>query len=214
MFKQLLSKLHAPVYGKRLDVLTDLFLPHCREGDAILDVGCGSGQLGAELVKRAAERAINIRVSGLEQFPRGGEPIAVTKYDGGRFPFQDHSFDIVIVADVLHHETDAIALLRECIRVSKRLVVIKDHQLSGPLAQLRVSFIDWAANAPYGVECLYCYNTPAEWESIVRELQLMPVALYSSMDLYPPGLNLLFGRRLQYLAICQVPHAEEASQSG
>ena len=58
-----------------------------------------------------------------------------------------------------------------------------------------MSLIDWAANAPYGVECLYRYNTPAEWDSIIRKHQLTPLAVYSSIDLYPPMLNLLFGRR-------------------
>jgi SAM-dependent methyltransferase len=205
MLKRLLSKLHAPVYRKRLEVLTRLLLPHLRDGDAVLDVGCGSGQLGIELMERAKEKMINVRVCGLERFPRGDEPILVTRYDGRRFPFSDKAFDVVIVADVLHHENDPDALLRECIRTSKRCVVIKDHQLSGRLAKARVSLIDWAANAPYGVECLYRYNTPAEWDSIIRNHQLTPLAVYSSIDLYPPMLNLLFGRGLQVLAICRVP---------
>jgi len=68
-----------------------------------------------------------------------------------------------------------------------------------------VSLIDWAANAPYGVECLYRYNTPAGWDSIIRKHRLTPLAVYSSIDLYPPMLNLLFGRGLQVLAICRVP---------
>jgi ubiquinone/menaquinone biosynthesis C-methylase UbiE len=205
MLKKLLSHLHAPVYQKRLSVLADLILPHLRQGDAILDVGCGSGQFGAELVRRAADNGINFTVSGLESFPRGGEPITVTPYKGGAFPFGDRSFDVTMVADVLHHEKDPMALLYECIRVSKRYLVIKDHQLAGPLANVRVSFIDWAANAPYGVKCLYRYNTPQQWESILRSLKLKPVALYPALNLYPGGLNFLFGRKLQYLAICQVP---------
>ena len=206
MLKKLLSKLHAPVYRKRLAVLSELLFSHLRDGDQVLDVGCGSGQLGAELVKRATANGICLRVSGLERLPRGNEPIPVIRYGGGQFPLPERGFDMVIVADVLHHETHPDALLRECIRVSRRLVAIKDHQLSGLLAQQRVAFIDWAANAPYGIECLYRYNTPAEWESILRDLGLTPLALYSSMNLYPAGLNLLFGRRLQYLAICRVPN--------
>jgi SAM-dependent methyltransferase len=209
MLKRLLSKLHAPVYRKRLEVLTSLLLPHLRGGDAVLDVGCGSGQLGIELMERAKEKMINVRVSGLERFPRGDEPIFVTRYDGRRFPFSDKAFDVVIVADVLHHENDPDALLRECIRTSKRFVVIKDHQLSGPLAKARVSLIDWAANVPYDVACLYRYNTPAEWDSVIRGHQLTPLAVYSSIDLYPPMLNLLFGRGLQVLAICRVPATAE-----
>jgi SAM-dependent methyltransferase len=147
-------------------------------------------------------------MEGLERFARGDEPITVTRYNGGEFPYADESFDVVIVADVLHHEENPDTLLRECIRVSRRLVIIKDHQLSGPLAKARVSLIDWAANAPYGVKCLYRYHTPREWDSILRELHLAPIALYRSIDLYPVGFNFLFGRRLQYLAVCEVARGQ------
>jgi hypothetical protein len=112
---------------------------------------------------------------------------------------------MVVVADVLHHEENPEALLRECVRVSKRLICIKDHQLSGPFAKARVSLIDWAANTPYGVKCLYNYNTPARWSRILEEFYLTPVAIHPAIDLYPAGFNFLFGRKLQYLAVCRVP---------
>lgn len=206
MLTSILAQLHAPIYRKRLSVLTGLILPHLCEDDAILDVGCGAGTLGAAVQSRALAHGIKISVQGLERFPRGGEPIQVTRYDGGRFPFADRSFEVVIVADVLHHEPHPDPLLHECIRVCKRCLVIKDHQLCGPLAKARVSLIDWAANAPYGVACLYRYRRPSEWNSVLRDLRLRPVALHPSIDLYPPGFNFLFGRCLQYLAVCRVPY--------
>ena len=207
MLKNLLAGLHAPVYRKRLQVLVDLILPHLRDNDRILDVGCGGGLLSLELMQKSSAQGIRVHAEGLERFPRGQEPIPVSPYGGGRFPFEDRTFDSVIIADVLHHEEDPMSLLRECRRVSKRDVIIKDHQLCGPLAKARVSLIDWAANAPYGVECLYRYNTPRQWESILRDLRLTPVALHQSINLYPPGFNFLFGRRLQYLAVCRVPES-------
>jgi hypothetical protein len=42
---------------------------------------------------------------------------------------------VVMVADVLHHEARPLELLRECVRVSKRDLVIKDHQLSRATGQ-------------------------------------------------------------------------------
>ncbi len=203
--KALLTYLHAPIYDGRLRVLIELILPHLRAGDRILDVGCGGGALGARLYSEAAARGLDVQVSGLERFPRGGESITVISYEGGRFPLADQAFDVVIVADVLHHEPEPGSLLRECVRVAKRNLIIKDHQLSGPLARMRLSLIDWAANAPYGVKCLFRYNRPEEWDAILRDLRLTPDALYRSIDLYPTGFNFLFGRRLQYLAICTVP---------
>ncbi len=208
MFKTLLAALHAPVYRKRLEVLVDLILPHLRPNDRVLDVGCGGGLLSSELTNKSSAKGTPIRAEGLERFPRGGEPIPVSPYDGGRFPFEDQTFDSVVIADVLHHEKDPRSLLRECGRVSRRDVIIKDHQLAGRLAKARLSLIDWAANAPYGVECLYRYNTPQEWDSFLREVGLTPIALHRSINLYPPIFNFLFGRRLQYLAVCRIPEAQ------
>ena len=124
--------------------------------------------------------------------------------DGRTIPMEDGAYDVVILADVLHHEDDPDRLLAECVRVSRRLLIVKDHQEAGPLAHARISLIDWAANAPYGVRCLYRYNTPAGWEDLWRRLGLRVVEERRAMDLYPPVVNLAFGRRLQYLAVLEV----------
>jgi SAM-dependent methyltransferase len=187
-------------------VLTDIITRHFQSGDKVLDVGCGSGALGASLLK--ANVVPDVTVEGLEKYPRGGEPIRVIGYPGAEFPLLDDSYDIVILADVLHHEADPDALLRESIRVCRRLLIIKDHQLSGRSAYARVSLIDWAANAPYGVPCLYRYNTPGEWDELIRRFRLQPVERFDTMSLYPAVVNLLFGRRVQFLVVCRVDHAD------
>jgi hypothetical protein len=71
-----------------------------------------------------------------------------------------------------------------------------------------VSLIDWAANAPYGVPCLYRYNTPAQWDEIIRRFRLQPVERFDTMSLYPAVVNLLFGRRLQFLVVARVNKTE------
>jgi len=210
MLAKLLSALHRPIYDKRLEVLVETISPHLEPGDKVLDVGCGSGALGAALLK--ANGAKNLVVHGLEKHRRGGEPIQVVPYDEKQFPFTDNSYDAVIVADVLHHEEEPEQLLRECIRVSRRLLVIKDHQITGPLAYERICLIDWAANAPYGVRCLYRYKTPQEWSACLEHLLLEPVQRLDRMNLYPPVVNLLFGRSLQFLAIGNVSNAKSGER--
>jgi SAM-dependent methyltransferase len=200
MLSGLMTKMHRPIYEARLRELVRRIMPHLRAGDRVLDVGCGNGTLGRALMDEP-DAPKGLIVEGLERAPRGGEPITVHAYDGVAMPFEGQSYDAVIVADVLHHERDPMRLLRECARVSRRLVIIKDHQVKGLLAQQRISLMDWAANAPYGVPCLYTYNTPDEWKLIPIELRLGVVEEIPTMNLYPAGWNLIFGKSLQYMAI-------------
>lgn len=200
----LMAAMHKPVYAARLRELLRRIVPRLRENDRVLDVGCGGGTLGRAIMDDPACPK-GVVVTGLERFKRGGEPIEVIPYDGVAFPFPDNAFDIVIVADVLHHEEDPDRLLRECARTARRLVIVKDHQVKGALAQQRISLIDWAANAPYGVKCLYRYNTPAQWSATPARLGLHPGEQIHSMNLYPPVFNLLFGRGLQYMGFWEKP---------
>jgi Methylase involved in ubiquinone/menaquinone biosynthesis len=196
-FSKLMAALHAPIYRSRLRELVARITPHLRPGDRVLDVGCGNGTLGRALM----EATSGVTVEGLERFARGGEPIHVHRYEGGRMPFEDGAYDAVIVADVLHHEEDPEGLLGECARVSRRLVIVKDHQLKGLLAKPRVCFMDWAANAPYGVRCLFRYNTPAQWAEVPGRLGLEVVEALGSMKVYPPVVNAVFGGGLHYFAV-------------
>jgi len=203
LLRQLMLALHAPVYRSRLRELVYCITPHLIKGDYVLDVGCGSGVLGKAILESSLCPP-NVSVEGIERVKRGGEPIKVIAYDGTTIPQPDNTYDVVILADVLHHELNPDRLLSECIRVSRRLVIIKDHQLKGWLAWLRVSFIDWAANAPYGVPCLYRYNSPKEWVNLRYRYGLTVVEERSSMRLYPPVVNFFFGRSLQYMAVLQL----------
>jgi len=210
---KLMHAMHRPVYESRLRELVRRITPHLHEGDSVLDVGCGVGTLGQALLD-APDRVAGLEVRGLERVKRGGEPIEVLEYDGGDIPLEDNSCDVVILADVLHHEPDFDRLLGECVRVSSRLIIIKDHVIAGPMAQRRISLIDWAANAPYGVPCLYRYNTPGEWRAIHARFGLEPIEELTSMQLYPPIVNLLFGRRLQYFAALERAAGAPVSANG
>jgi len=200
----IMARLHAPVYASRLRELVRLIIPRLKQADQILDVGCGSGALGRTILDDPC-CPLDVKVLGLERARRRDCLIEVGVYDGGIIPYTDRSYDVVILADVLHHAADPDQIFSECVRVSRRLLVIKDHQLKGFLAYARVSLIDWAANTPYGVPCLYRYYTPAQWEESNRRHGLRVLEEFTSMSLYPYIYNLLFGGSLQYMVIAEVP---------
>ena len=204
MIRRFMQIMHRPVYDSRIRELVRQIIAVLQPNDQVLDVGCGFGALGRAILD-SPQCPSGVTVRGLERVKRAGEMIEIDAYDGARFPYQDRSFDVVILADVLHHEADPHHLIDECVRVSRRLLIIKDHQIDGFLARQRISLIDWAANAPYGVPCLFRYNTAAQWRESHRRHGLMVEREMRSMNLYPPLFNLLFGRRLQYYAVLRVP---------
>ncbi|HEY4086818.1 MAG TPA: hypothetical protein VGM43_12815, partial [Bryobacteraceae bacterium] len=111
------------------------------------------------------------------------------------------TFDAVIVADVLHHDHDQSRLLYESARVSKHLVIVKDHLREGLLAQERISLLDWAANAGYSVPVLYKYNNLAEWHELIGRYSSKILTERTSIDIYPPVFNHLLGKGLHYFTV-------------
>lgn len=93
----------------------DVFLSMLSAQDRkILDVGCGSGALGAKLVAQGKE------VVGMEQDARLSDQASrsLTKVITGdacqqALPFEQGYFDAIIYADVLEHLVDPLALLRQ-----------------------------------------------------------------------------------------------------
>lgn len=196
----LMKSMHAPVYRSRLAGLAGVITPELLATDRVLDVGCGNGQLGQALM----EAMPGVNVAGLERAVRDGAAIKVTAYDGVTIPFEDNTFDVVIVADVVHHDPEPLRVLRECRRVAKRLVILKDHKVDGPAVTLpyrRICLMDWAANVQYGIPCLYDYPAREGWHKRFAAIGARVVKEHEKLQLYPPPYRWFFTPRLQYLAI-------------
>lgn len=199
---RLMRAMHAPIYASRQRVLAEIVAQFLPTGGRLLDVGCGGGTLAAAVIAHPI-CGRNSTAVGLERAVRGDEPIRVVAYNGGAFPFADDSFDVVLIADVLHHESDELGLLAECGRVARSVVVVKDHVRCGVAAQWRIALMDWAANRPYGIPCLYRYHTLAQWRECMEKCGLDILREIHPMKLYPPFWQQIFGGKLQYLAIAR-----------
>jgi len=141
------------VFERRINILASLIAEFLPEGSKVLDVGCGDGQIDQLIMQKKP----GISISGTDVLVRQKTHIPVRLFDGNRLPFEDKSFDALTFVDVLHHTEDPQILLREAERVSKGIIVIKDHIKKGYLDDMILKLMDYVGNACHGVVLPYNY---------------------------------------------------------
>ncbi len=175
----------------------------------ILDIGCGDGLL-AHFINEI-RHDINLR--GLDIQDRDLTYISVERFDGETIPYNDASFDGVMLVDVLHHLREPLTLLSEATRVAHKTILIKDHTLDGLLAGPTLRAMDWVGNARYGVPLPYNYWSKQKWLQAFDALGLEIRSWTTSLKLYPWPASCLFDRSLHFVARLSVPRASVKGNS-
>jgi SAM-dependent methyltransferase len=184
------------VHNRRVDKLCEHLSALVPDGATVLDVGCGDGML-ARFIQ---ESRPDIEIQGIDVFVREKTHVPVKEFDGKAIPFADHSFDVVMFVDVLHHTEDLTVLLKEAARVAKKCIILKDHTDEGFLSNTTLRFMDWVGNKPHGVVLPYNYWTLDKWQSTIKELKLRTEVWKKDLELYPKMADWIFGRSLHFVA--------------
>jgi len=142
-------------------------------------------------------------VTGAEVLPRPGCRIPVVSFDGRRLPFPAGSFDACLLIDVLHHAESPEALLSEAARVGSGRVLLKDHLREGLAAGSCLRFMDVIGNRRHGIALRYRYLNSEEWRRLFATCELGVLREDPLRRLYPFPASLVFGRRLNFMAMLQ-----------
>ncbi len=102
-------------------------LPHLREDAAVLDVGCGPGNISADIATRVPrgtvigiDRSPDVVARALREYPSGDHHnLTFAVADVFALPYADETFDVVYVHQVLQHLGDPVGALQEMRRVLK-----------------------------------------------------------------------------------------------
>lgn len=86
-------------------------------GGRLLDIGCGTGNLLRQFRGQASFLAgIEVAAAACEVAAGVADVVVNEAVEAERFPFDDHSFDVVVCADVLEHLVDPAIGLAKAVR--------------------------------------------------------------------------------------------------
>ena len=107
------------------------------ESGSVLDLGCGDGLL-FDLLGKKIEKGVGLDISpeAVRKATEKGFDARLHSFDNP-LPFEDNTFDNVVLLDVLEHVYDPVPLLKEAARVSKKYVIVGVPNFSSLPARLQ-----------------------------------------------------------------------------
>ncbi len=136
---------HVSMENERMRRLSDIG-DFIGQGDRVLDVGCGNGKFGAVIAKK-----YQAEVRGVDVVDYADANIAMDLYDGHHLPFEDGSFDVVVMAFMLHHVKHQDKIIDEAIRCSRRGLIIYEDTYFSPWQRLFTIWNDFYSNMAVGL---------------------------------------------------------------
>jgi ubiquinone/menaquinone biosynthesis C-methylase UbiE len=153
------------VYGHRARWTARQLARFIKPTDKVLDVGAGDCRLDALLLRKIGCEMVPVDVEDFNE-----TDLPMTMFDGKKLPFEDDSFDVVLLIFVLHHAEDAKAVLDEARRVSRKSVVVFEDVTSNLWDRTMFrGFHKWLA---WSEKISYPYREwkPAQWTELASSL--------------------------------------------
>jgi len=136
-------------------------------GDRVLNLGAGDCRLDFLVRENGPGEIVSMDVDDFNE-----TSLKLTLYDGLHIPFQDESFDVVLLIFILHHAKEPDKVLREAKRVTrKRIVVFEDvidNWLNRRQFRLFHRFLRWNQDIPLP----YHEKSMRQWRELATRLEL------------------------------------------
>ena len=202
---------HSLSHFSRIDILSNEIsglintsLPD--EKIKIIDIGCGDMRLaesiGEKMKTKAEWTCIDVFTPSIDEGDeeRWGKFI---KFDGQNIPFEDGTFKLATICDVLHHDQEnASRIVAEAKRVSD-YVLIKDHFEYGAFSRQVLRAMDWVGNYGYDVTIPKQYYSQSRFSEMVTGIGLTIETMKVGIDLYEhlPVLGSIPQPKWQFIAL-------------
>jgi len=147
---------------QRAEIIAETYKKWNLKDKKVLDVGCGNGVVSKVLIE-----TLNFDLTGTDILDYRKENIPFKKMETkNKLPFDDNSFQFVMLNDILHHAEDIEKLIIESSRLAPNLLIFEDKE------SILLKILD------VGLNYLYCnkmpvpfnFKTEEEWCLLFKKL--------------------------------------------
>jgi len=152
------------IYSYRTRYIGDALLPFIEKNCSLLDFGCST-----MAVTRYIAPKKNIKLFGIDVDKYDIKDAEFIHYKGGKLPFKDNEFDIVMSIFVLHHTDNPDFYLDEIIRVAKKKIIICEDTYKNKIEEMFTKGADWIFNYLYLDEIALNFKSVDEWKKLINQ---------------------------------------------
>ena len=104
-------------------------------------MGCGVGLTHGSLSRIGQLHGVDVSASSIDRARAANPDVEYSVADAASLPYDDAAFDVSFAVGLLHHVPVDVrdAVVRELVRVSRRLTVVFEHNPRNPLTRLAVA---------------------------------------------------------------------------
>lgn len=158
------KKLNKILLSNDINKTVRYILSFTKPSDKILDLGSGTGVI-TKLLRKKRYKVTPVDVKNRSRY----KSVYTTIYDGKHLPFKNNQFDLCILISVLHHTQNPENVLKEAIRVSKKLVVYEDA-----ITNIFQGFYTHIVDAYFNKELVAPHSNKSDeqWRTLFKQLKL------------------------------------------
>jgi ubiquinone/menaquinone biosynthesis C-methylase UbiE len=157
--------------NRRAKKIANFIWPLLSKGDKVLDFGCGN-----LLVAEFIQGNLDVEIIGVDVIDINLTSLPLKIYDGERIPFEDKYFDVTYAVFVFHHTDRIDSLFSECIRVTKRRIIVLEDVYENNLELWITKVLDYSNKLIYPeISILLNFRKEAKWIELFDKFQLRDV---------------------------------------
>lgn len=141
--------------------------PYIGAGNRVLDLGCGTGIIGATLAQ-----TLKASITGTDVRDIRETNIPFVPTDGQQLPFPDNTFDVILISYVLHHIEEVETLLQEARRVCRGIVIVYEDTPRNLFHRASCFLHGFSYGSLFGINKKCKFRTRREWLSLFQKLHL------------------------------------------